>query len=325
MSFTPTELLKFFSLKNSRSHNGKTVPYTIGDFIKGKKGIDLNELRRVCKKFEREGLLELAGNRGTPIFGDAYYNMGYDESMAEYGSYDFIANGFLFVRNHFINSVKPLVVTKQDGDLDIGTCFVVSDRHIFTAKHCIENMKTIEIPDSNGASVKANKIGIPEDDMKDFAIVEMDGTPFSDDARLVFSDAQILDDVLTMGYPPISGFEAIQIAEIASINANLKASVGNILGESKSYLDRQSYTLINARVKGGNSGGPLINRYGLVVGMLTRIPADPQDNEKLDLLGYGVALTGGELFELYEKARSGSEDIKTIPFKNLDKGFCTKM
>lgn len=51
------------------------------------------------------------------------------------------------------------------------------------------------------------------------------------------------------------------------------------------------YFIINARVKGGNSGGPVINKSGKVVGTIFQLPMDTQggsDGGRYDLMGFGV-------------------------------------
>jgi serine protease Do len=55
----------------------------------------------------------------------------------------------------------------------------------------------------------------------------------------------MLEEVLIMGYPPIPGFDGILISERAHIAGYLKSSVGQVLGQSECYLDRQQYLLIS--------------------------------------------------------------------------------
>jgi serine protease Do len=72
----------------------------------------------------------------------------------------------------------------------------------------------------------------------------MDGLPY-----LRFETPKILDEVLCMGYPPIPGFEAVQISDTASINSRLRVSGGRVVAQTESYLAGQEYLLINAKVK----------------------------------------------------------------------------
>ena len=104
---------------------------------------------------------------------------------------------------------------------------------------------------------------------------------------------EVLDDVLVMGYPPITGFNAILTSETATVGAYQKSSTGQVIGAGKPYREHLDFFLINARVKGGNSGGPVINNGGQVIGVVVRLPFDSQsdsNNPRYDLMGYGVCL-----------------------------------
>jgi serine protease Do len=187
-------------------------------------------------------------------------------------------------------------------------------------------MKNIFIPTKDGSPLKAKSIAFPKDDRIDVALIEFTGNPFQGIPAFELNPVKILDEILTMGYPPIPGFDAIQFAEISRISSEVRTSRGNVVGQDKSYLDAQEYLLINAKVKGGNSGGPIINRQGFVGGMLVNIPSDPEDASKLDALGYGVAIPVEKLNLLISSYKNTDLDnIRIIPFKNGDKGFSTIM
>ncbi len=330
-----TELIKFFNTTGGGVLNSQIK--SIDDFLeyhklelqnpgRNGKGYEtrlLTNLQVICQKLVSEGLLISGGNKANvPIFGESYFNLGYDSDFADYGSYDFLINGFLSIRNHFEKSVKPIIVKLNDDSLDIGTCFIINDNIIITAYHCIEEKKSVFIDNGQGASVEIEKIWRSKDKRKDLAIIEVKGNPFKDIPHIRIGNAEVLSKVLTMGYPPIAGFDSIQFAEQAEINAILKSSNGNVIGHDKSYLDGQDYILINARVKGGNSGGPVINNYGMLVGVLTHIPIDPFENDKLDSLGYGIALNGREVEILYTNARC-NKDVEEVKFINEKNGFRT--
>jgi serine protease Do len=133
-----------------------------------------------------------------------------------------------------------------------------------------------------------------------------------------------LDEVLCLGFPPIPGFQELLISDIATVNAEIKSSCGRVVGTGSAYLDGQRYILINARVKGGNSGGPIVDRKGCVVGILVQSSMNATDASNLDTLGYGVATPVDEWIHLFsndsDKAHGGIE----LSFKNLeDGGFST--
>ncbi len=317
----PTEILNHFDMLKQQPNNGKISPKSLGDLLLKDSqkyvGVDLMQLSAICRKFVNEGLLIYAGSNSTsPPLCECYYSYNVNEKYANYGSYDFLINGFISIRNHFTKSVKPIIVTKSNGDEDIGTGFIISDNTLVTALHCIENMKNIKIEDNNKTPLQAEFYIKPKNPQTDIAYIVFKAKPFENIPHFQFATGNILDEILTIGYPPIAGFDAFQIAETATINT--KSSIGKIIGQENSYLDNQELLLINARVKGGNSGGPIINKYGFIVGMLIQLPFDIFDPNKLDILGYGIAIPSAEITKTLVNL-----DVVTISVKNNDKGFCT--
>jgi serine protease Do len=77
-------------------------------------------------------------------------------------------------------------------------------------------------------------------------------------------------------------------------------------------MDSQNYLLISARVKGGNSGGPVINRKGEVVGIIT---ADLATLEGPDLLGYGAALASRQIQNFLDSAQLGNDQVRRVKVK----------
>jgi serine protease Do len=132
--------------------------------------------------------------------------------------------------------------------------------------------------------------------------------------------AQLLDEVLTMGYPHILGFPPVLIAATAHIAASLKSTVGQVVAQEQSYLDGQQYLLISARVKGGNSGGPVIDREGKVVGVVAQLSAEAED--RLDILGYGVVTPATTLRRLLDNCTNPNL-AETYPLTPTDVGFKT--
>jgi len=134
------------------------------------------------------------------------------------------------------------------------------------------------------------------------------------------SESGPLEEVLCLGFPPIPGFRETLISDVATVNAEIKSSTGRVVTYGTSYLDRQRYFLINARVKGGNSGGPIVNRQGYVVGILVQTPMNPEDLTQLDSLGYGVATPKEEWINLLGDGRAKVHGGVEIAVDNLESG-----
>ncbi len=137
-----------------------------------------------------------------------------------------------------------------------------------------------------------------------------------------YTKPEILDPILTMGFPPIQGFtEAVQVAETATISANQTSTIGQIAGHGIHYQGgMKDHFLVSARVKGGNSGGPVINRIGQVVGMIIE---SLLNNDSADLLGYGVALSSAVIEDTFVviSGKRNTLPVSKLPFRMEKQGF----
>jgi serine protease Do len=306
-----------------------------------------NELLKMIQLLVNEGLLSPVDS-GVGLEQRFRCN-GMDRGeLIDYGYYDFLIYGFPSIRENFQESVRPVIVTDEvTKDQEMGTGFLVrfGDKLYFiTARHCLPKGSLITIPhasfDGTQQPLKPENIFFPKDEYIDLAIIEIDSIlsvqvrdhetsvvksiSFSE-KHFMLEEPQILDQVLTMGFPPIPGFrELVQVSETARISANLKLTIGEITGQGQHYFGGKDHFLISARVKGGNSGGPVINRYGLVVGMITELL---MDNDRLDLLGYGVAISSSVIKDLLFSLEGNGAckfDFESLTFQIKDEGFKLK-
>jgi serine protease Do len=135
--------------------------------------LDMQEVFRICSALEREGYLFSATSaHNHPIMGRTFVSLEFDERRAAYGEYEFAARGFERVREHFQHSVLPVVVEKQDGSPDIGTCFLVGNYHnLITARHVVENKKKVEIRGVNGQPLLLRSLRVPSFEALDVTIM----------------------------------------------------------------------------------------------------------------------------------------------------------
>ena len=105
-----------------------------------------------------------------------------------------------------------------------------------------------------------------------------------------------------MGYPNVPGFTEFLAAEKAAISARITVTKGAIASEAADLWAKTPLFLITARVRGGFSGGPVINAMGTAVGIVSREPlskaADKNDlYAEYDNLGYGVVIPTEEIIK----------------------------
>ena len=151
-----------------------------------------------------------------------------------------------------IAKVKPAVVyivtPKGSGSgmiIDIGG-------HILTNAHVVSGVSNAEIKLSDTRSFTASVLG--RDEQVDLAILKIEGVNFT---FVKFGDSDAIeqgDEVFTLGYP--FGLEGDVSFKEGTISRRLVEG-------GFSYLET------SAEIHPGNSGGPLVNIYGEVVGINT--------------------------------------------------------
>lgn len=273
------------------------------------------------------------------IRNNTYQTMIYNQKDADYGVYDFVIYGTSKIYDTFKSSVLPIIINTS-GDIQIGTSFIVNYNDnicLITARHCIDIKESeIFIYNSNDKPIIPKRIVVPEksefvgDDGFEFQNLDVcvlcfDKDVFKDDKSFILEEPKVLSDILVLGYPPTGLFDkasdvnnAVLIAEKASIaHKYIKATTGQNVGSGTLPLTKLDYVLISARVKGGNSGGPVINEHGKVVGIITQIPMDGTSSasEKVDDLGFGFACSSLLLEKFLSSIFDSSKEIK---IKELD-------
>ena len=235
----PTEILQFFAVDVDLLEKGEQKPRMLEEFTNQPHHFDTSnviEIFKIIAFFKNEGLLISLGNVSPT--NERLICVNYKEDLAKYGTYDFLIYGFSKIANHFCDSVRPIEIKKSDGSYDIGTGFLLGNGSVMiTARHVVEDAESIHITAANGSNVEVSKVIFSEESKIDIALLVISNSVFSGVPGFKIKEAEILEDVLTIGYPPIPGFDAIQIYEKASINNRFKFSKGQIVGKDSSYID----------------------------------------------------------------------------------------
>ena len=189
-----------------------------------------------------------------------------------------LAYGFPYIYQQYLEKVLPIVVRKGD-DSFMGTCFRLYDG-IVTAKHCIE-ADEVSILGYSAEFLSGCPVLVSSNTDIDLAFIRTRET-----CELLTGKASVLDQVLVMGYPSIPRFFEFCAVEQAIVSAI--PTRGSIASLADQYLSRDvgKLMLITARIRGGNSGGPVINSTGAVVGVAF---CEPMSEGNYDEMGYGIA------------------------------------
>jgi serine protease Do len=293
------DLMSFFS-GHPAAVPAPPVRFT-SEFFQAFPMYEFTATQRAIRKLVENDLLVFCGVvAGQPaITHSAYVSIQTPDRLIEaraYGTYQFLVEGWLSIRNAFADSVVMIEVTKGHEN-DLGSGFVLLfDNLIVTAKHCVEGMETTTVIRSDGTRIDIDPSEWQLSGSADVAFTMIEpwnAKPFKVGAP------SILQPVLTLGYPPIPGFaDPLLLAESAEVAArripDLTGSTGEVSGVGSAYLDSQDYWLLTARVKGGNSGGPVISKDGLVVGLIS---ANAQLADHPDLFGYVTMVSATEILE----------------------------
>jgi len=205
-----------------------------------------------------------------------------------------MAYGFPYIYNSYKGHVLPVIVKDKKGDIEMGTCFRFSTG-ILTAKHCLE-AEEVFIKGYTAQELKKYATFISTDTNIDMAYIEM-----NEPLRFVPGDANVLDEVLVMGYPKIPMFNDFCAAERAAISSiPTRGAVASLADQYMSPGVGQ-LMLVTARIRGGNSGGPVINSNGQVIGVAF---AEPKSEGNYDEMGYGIAYPISVLGQLLENGQA---------------------
>ncbi|HEX6046160.1 MAG TPA: trypsin-like peptidase domain-containing protein [Pyrinomonadaceae bacterium] len=166
----------------------------------------------------------------------------------------------------------------------VGSGFIVSPKgYILTNHHVIEEATRITVGLQSGEKYTATVVGV--DPETDVAVIKIDAPKDLPTVTLGDSNAaQVGDWVLAMGSP--FGLDQTVTAGIISKKER----------ESQFFSVFQRFLQTDAAINRGNSGGPLVNMRGEVIGMNSQIATSTGDYN-----GIGFALPANETNFVYKQ------------------------
>ena len=206
--------------------------------------------------------------------------------------------------NSEVNKLKsttkiPVTTQKLEPKVDFrGTGFLIDGKgYIVTNAHVISKMKNIYVENSKGQYY--NTSIVLNDVLVDLAILKIVDTAFKSVAYLPYSikksNSDLGEQFFTLGFP----------------RNEIVYGEGYVSAKSGSEGDTSSYQL-TVSANPGNSGGPVINHNGEIIGIITA------KDSKAD--GVVYAAKSKNIFKLLEKLKKGDskyELIKTPSNTNL--------
>ncbi|MDZ7271371.1 MAG: trypsin-like peptidase domain-containing protein [candidate division KSB1 bacterium] len=181
----------------------------------------------------------------------------------------------------------------------LGSGFIISpDGYIVTNEHVVHNAVEIVITLWGGKQYQAKLVG--SDFTTDIALLKIDGRDLPT-VTLGNSDEVIRGEwVIALGNP----FGLFNINSEPSVNVGVVSNVNMDFGEQNGRL-YQDMIQTDAQINGGNSGGPLLNSLGEVIGMNTWIISGSRDMSGNIGIGFAIPVNTIKRIvrELREKGR----------------------
>lgn len=182
-----------------------------------------------------------------------------------------------------VRQVEPAVVTVVTNESSgsafgrtvqaSGSGVVISqDGHIITNNHVVEGANDVAVIYNDGTRVDAQVVGT--DPLTDIAVLKVNGkvpafASFGDSSAL-----QLGEWVVAIG-SPLGNYRG-------------SVTVGVVSGINRKVAEQENLIQTDAAINHGNSGGPLINLAGQIVGINTLVVRDTVGGAPAEGLGFAV-------------------------------------
>ncbi len=192
----------------------------------------------------------------------------------------------------------------------LGSGFIISpDGYILTNYHVVEDATKIVVTTTSGDKYDAKIVGL--DKYSDVALLKIDAKnlPY---LKLGNSDEVLLGEwVIALGNPfglfDLNSKPTITVGVVSNKNVNLNV-------QDKIY---KNMIQTDASISSGNSGGPLINSLGEVIGINTIIFSTAQSSTGAGSIGIGWAIPINRAKQIINKII----DLKAKEVRNVDLGM----
>jgi putative serine protease PepD len=174
-----------------------------------------------------------------------------------------------------------------------GSGFVYDgDGHVVTNFHVVRGASSIRVTFADGSSYKAAVVG--SDPSTDLAVLDVDA-PASKLHPLTLGDSSAVsvgDGVVAIGSP--FGLEE-------TVTSGIVSALGRTIGSASSYSISGAIQT-DAAINHGNSGGPLLNLRGQVIGVTSQIESESGGND-----GVGFAIPSNAVRNVAKALISGQQ------------------
>ena len=168
----------------------------------------------------------------------------------------------------------------EDGTLGTGV-IINQDGSVLTALHVVQSATKINLVFADGTRSSAQVVGT--DAERDLAVLMPDtGPEVLVPAVLASGSVNVGDEAFAAGNP-LGLVASLSAGVISGLDREISTPGGGKLSGLIQF---------DAAVNPGSSGGPLLNRDGQVIGIITAL-ANPSDNDSFLGIGFAMPLTSG--------------------------------
>jgi S1-C subfamily serine protease len=241
----------------------------------------------------------LAGSAGVLVTGALYPPASNTTTVVRTASQ--LSNSSLDVAQ-VLAKVEPAVVSIQ-ATIDQGPfsstaagsgMILTSDGEVLTNAHVVNGASSITVTLSGQSQARAaTLVGI--DTNNDLALLKINGASNLPTVSLgKSSEVQVGDDVVAIGNAlALQGSPTVTEGIISALNRSLGAGSGEMPGLIQT----------DAPISSGNSGGPLVNAAGQVIGINTAVATSSQETTASNI---GFAIPIDKAMTIVEQLRNGS-------------------
>lgn len=178
----------------------------------------------------------------------------------------------------YANSVVGIEVSTPNGS-GAGTGFVITeDGYIVTCHHVIDGAKDISVTFPDNTSLSAQLVGSDADN--DLAVLKIDATGLTPVVLGDSSKLNVGDTVTTIGNALGTLSNTTTTGIVSALDRAISTSDGTVMNVLQT----------NTTVNSGNSGGPLFNQYGEVIGIVNAKYSNSGTSTAASIEGIGFAI-----------------------------------